>query len=145
MVNNRNEHTRKTSAKQGPDAVTLKLMKIGATTPYDFTGSKLTAYGGLLPVATMLEKLQFQQLIEEHVTIKRLTTSMPGFRFVLGMVLALYVGFSRLTGVEGVSAGPCCGSCPQPNVSNGVSPCAATSTERVLRSARQAQSGEPGR
>jgi hypothetical protein len=42
----------------------------------------------------MLEKLQFQQLIEEHVTIKRLTTSMPGFRFVLGMVLALYVGFS---------------------------------------------------
>ena len=56
----------------------------------------MTAYGGLLPVATMLEKLQFQQLIEEHVTIQRLTTSMPGFRFVLAMVLALYVGFSRL-------------------------------------------------
>jgi hypothetical protein len=34
-VNNRKEHTRKTSAKQGSDAVTLKLMKIGATTPYD--------------------------------------------------------------------------------------------------------------
>jgi hypothetical protein len=100
MVNNRKEHTRKTSAKQGQDAVTLKLMKIGATTPYDFTGSKLTAYGGLLPVATMLEKLQFQQLIEEHVTIKRLTTSMPGFRFVLGMVLALYVGFSRLNHLQ---------------------------------------------
>ena len=39
----------------------------------------MTAYGGLLPVATMLEKLQFRQLIEEHVTIKRVTTSMPGF------------------------------------------------------------------
>jgi hypothetical protein len=50
----------------------------------------------LLPVATMLEKLQFQQLIEEHVTIQRLTTSMSGFRFVLAIVLALYVGFSRL-------------------------------------------------
>jgi len=84
MVNNRKEHTRKTSAKQGPDAVTLKPMKIGATTPYDFTGPTPTAYGGLLPVATMLEKLQFQQLIEEHVTIKRPTTSMPGFRFVMG-------------------------------------------------------------
>ena len=44
----------------------------------------------------MLEKLRFQQLVEEHVTIKRLTTSMPGYRFVLAMVLALYVGFSRL-------------------------------------------------
>jgi hypothetical protein len=60
----------------------------------------MTAYGGLLPVATMLEKLQFQRLIEEHVTIQRLTTSMPGFRFVLGMILALYVGFSRLNHLQ---------------------------------------------
>ena len=60
----------------------------------------MTAYGGLLPVATMLEKLQFQQLIEEHVTIQRLTTSMPGFRFVLALVLALYVGFSRLNQMQ---------------------------------------------
>jgi len=35
---------------------------------YDFQGSNLTAYGGLLPVATMLEKLQFRELIEQHVT-----------------------------------------------------------------------------
>src|SRR5207237_7541249 len=74
--------------------------KIGASTPYDFGGANMTAYGGLLPVVTMLEKLQFQQLIEEHVTIKRLTTSMPGFRFVLAMVLALYVGFSRLNHLQ---------------------------------------------
>src|SRR6266550_2604013 len=91
MVNNSKEDTRKTSVKQGPDAVPPKPMKIGASTPYDFGGSNMTAYGGLLPIVTMLEKLQFQQLIEEHVTIKRLTTSMPGFRFVLAMVLALYV------------------------------------------------------
>jgi hypothetical protein len=40
-------------------------------------------------VATMPEKRQFQQLVEEQVTIKRLTTSMPGFRFVLAMIVAL--------------------------------------------------------
>ena len=68
-----------------------------AATPYDFEGSNMTAYGGLLPVATILEKLEFQQLIEEHVTIKRLTTSMPTFRFVLAMILALYVGFHGRT------------------------------------------------
>ena len=67
---------------------------------FDFRGASMTAYGGLLPVATMLEKLQFQQLIEEHVTIQRLTTSMSGFRFVLGMILALYVGFSRLNHLQ---------------------------------------------
>src|SRR5436309_16114122 len=31
----------------------------------------------------------FQELIEQHVTIQRLTTSMPGVRFVLAMILAL--------------------------------------------------------
>src|SRR6266849_5554441 len=33
------------------------IPKIGASTPYDFSGRHLTAYGGLLPIATMLEKL----------------------------------------------------------------------------------------
>ena len=92
MVTNKNEHTQKTPGKQAPDAVIRQPMKIGASTPYDFQGSNMTAYGGLLPVATMLEKLQFQKLIEQHVTITRLTTSMPGFRFVLAMILALYGG-----------------------------------------------------
>ncbi len=85
MVKNTNEHTRKTRSEQG-GPTTNQPLKIGASTPYDFEGSNMTAYGGLLPVATMLEKLQFHQLIEEHVTIKRVTSSMPGFRFVLAMV-----------------------------------------------------------
>jgi hypothetical protein len=100
MVNNTDEHTRKTAAKQAAKAVTPKPIRIGAATPYNFEGSSMTAYGGLLPVTTMLEKLGFQQLIEEHVTIKRLTTSMPAYRFVLAMILALYVGFSRLNHLQ---------------------------------------------
>jgi len=95
MVNSRNKHTGKPPAKPGAEAVIPKPIKIGAITPFDFKGSNMTAYGGWLPVATMLEKLRFQEWIEQHVTIQRLTTSMPGFRFVLGMILALYVGFSR--------------------------------------------------
>ena len=106
MVNNTNEHTRKTSAKQGSEAVIPKPIKIGSATPYDFQDSNMTAHGGLLPVATMLQKLQFQQLIEEHVTIKRLTTSMPGFRFVLAMILTLYVGFSRLNHLQFLQRDP---------------------------------------
>ena len=57
MVKNKNEHTRKSSGNQGPEEVIPKPIKIGASTPYDFQGSNMTAYGGLLPVATMLEKL----------------------------------------------------------------------------------------
>src|SRR6266496_3224562 len=106
MVTNRKKHTQKTPGKQAPDVVIRKPMKIGASTPYDFQGSNMTAYGGLLPVVTMLEKLQFQELIERHVTIKRLTTSMPGFRFVLAMILALYVGFSRLNHLQFLAREP---------------------------------------
>jgi hypothetical protein len=100
MVRNRKKHTPKTPAKQWADPVIPKPMKIGGSTPYDFQGSNLTPYGGLLPVASMLEKLQFQELIEQHVTITRLTTSMPGFGFVLAMILALYLGFSRLNHLQ---------------------------------------------
>jgi hypothetical protein len=106
MVRNKKEHTPKTPAKQGSDEVIPKPIKIGAATPYDFQGSNMTAYGGLLPVVTMLEKLGFQQLIQDHVTIKRVTTSMPGFRFVLGMILALYVGFSRLNHLQFLAREP---------------------------------------
>ncbi len=44
----------------------------------------------------MLEKLKFQQLVEETLTVKRETRAMPWYQFVLSMVLALYVEFSRL-------------------------------------------------
>src|SRR5262245_1509346 len=44
----------------------------------------------------MLEKLGFQQLVEETLSIGRQTRVMPVYRFVLAIVLALYVGFSRL-------------------------------------------------
>jgi hypothetical protein len=55
---------------------------------YDFEGKNLTAYGGLLPVATMLERLEFQQLVEETLTVKRIPRAMSMYQFVLAMVLA---------------------------------------------------------
>jgi hypothetical protein len=95
-VINKREHSEKRPAKQGAEDIIAEPNKIGASTPYDFEGRNLTAYGGLLPVATMLEKLGFQQLVEETLTVKRATRSMSMYQFVLGMVLAVYVGFSRL-------------------------------------------------
>jgi hypothetical protein len=96
MVINRKEHSDKKPAKQAAEAVTSEPNKIGASTPYDFEAKNLTAYGGLLPVVTMLEKLGFQQLVEETLTVKRITRAMPMYQFVLAMALAVYVGFSRL-------------------------------------------------
>ena len=96
MVSKENKRSAKKSAKQGIAESTRKPIKINGSTPFDFSAKNLTAYGGLLPVATMLEKLKFQQLVEETLTVKRGTRAMPWYQFVLSMVLALYVGFSRL-------------------------------------------------
>jgi Transposase DDE domain group 1 len=96
MVTVGNQDTRPKRSPQGPGGPIPEANKIGAGTPYDFEGKNLTAYGGLLPVATMLEKLGFQQVVEETLRVKRVTRALSRYQFLLAMVLALYVGFSRL-------------------------------------------------
>src|SRR6516225_1768497 len=103
---NRKKDIDQTLAKQGAEAVDSEPNKIGASTPYDFEGKNLTAYGGLLPVATMLERLRFQQLVEEILTVKRVTRALSMYQFVLAIVLAAYVGFSRLYHLRFVAREP---------------------------------------
>ena len=96
MVKNEKQHIEKTRAKQGFSADSPEPYKIAASTPFDFGAKNLTPYGGLFPVSTMLEKLGFKKLIEETLTIHRIPRVMTIYQFLLGMVLAIYVGFSRL-------------------------------------------------
>lgn len=95
-MNEQKQDSRRTPANQGVRDATPEPNKIGVSTPYDFGARNLTAYGGLLPVASMLEKLGFQQLVEETLSVKRKTRALSMYQFVLAMVLACYVGFSRL-------------------------------------------------
>ena len=82
MVNDQNQDTRRTPANQGVRDVTPEPNRIRASTPYDFEAKNLTAYGGLLPVAAMLEKLDFRQLVEETLAVKRRTKAMTMYQFV---------------------------------------------------------------
>jgi hypothetical protein len=66
----------------------------------------LTPYGGLLPVITMLEKLDFQPLVEEKLTSHRIPRAMNLYRFVLGIVLGLYIGFPRLNQLRFIARDP---------------------------------------
>src|SRR5207244_8303591 len=106
MVSNEKEHRKKKPARQAFQESTSEPNKIGASTPYEFTGKNLTAYGGLLPVATMLEKLGFQGLVEETITCNRETRVMSLYKFVLGIVLGLYIGFPRLNQLRFIAADP---------------------------------------
>jgi hypothetical protein len=106
MVTDRKKDSRKTPGKQGPEEILSEPNKISGSTPYDFNGKNLTPYGGLLPVITMLEKLGFQSLVEQTVTSKRIPRAMDLYRFVLGIVLGLYIGFPRLNQLRFIARDP---------------------------------------
>src|SRR4030081_1728256 len=106
MVTDRRKHSEKTAVKQGPEDIAPEPNKISGSTPYDFNGKNLTPYGGLLPVITMLEKLGFQSLVEQNLTSKRIPRAMDPYRFVLGIVLGLYIGFARLNQLRFMARDP---------------------------------------
>jgi Transposase DDE domain group 1 len=106
MVTDRKKDSEKTPAKQGPQSSSSEPNKIGASTFYDFSGKRLTPYGGLLPVITMLEKLGFQPLVEQTLQSKRIPRAMDLYRFVLGIVLGLYIGFPRLNQLRFIARDP---------------------------------------
>src|SRR5215467_2520259 len=106
MVNRQEQDSGRRPANQGVRDVIPEPNKINAFTPYDFNGKNLTPYGGLLPVITMLEKLGFQSLVEQTVTSKRIPRAMDLYRFLLAIVLALYIGFSRLNQLRFMARDP---------------------------------------
>jgi hypothetical protein len=106
MVTDKKKDSRNTPGKQGSDDSAPEPNKINASTPFDFSGKNLTPYGGLLPVITMLEKLGFQSLVEQTLTSKRFPRAMDVYRFVLGIVLGLYIGFPRLNQLRFIARDP---------------------------------------
>ena len=105
-MKNRKKHNDKTHANQGCATPSAEPNKINASTPFDFSGKSLTAYGGLLPVATMLERIGFRQLLGQTLKITRVTRVMAAYQFILAMVLGMYVGFSRLNQLRFVARDP---------------------------------------
>ena len=106
MVNEQEQDSGRRPANQGVRDVIPEPNKINASTPYDFQGKNLTPYGGLLPVITMREKLGFQPLVEQTLTCKRIPRAMDLYRFVLGIVRGLYIGFPRLNQLRFIARDP---------------------------------------
>jgi Transposase DDE domain group 1 len=106
MVKHKKKHIAKTRIPQGARHLQSPANKINAATPFDFSAKNLTAYGGLLPVATMLEKIGFRSLLQETLKITRVTRAMEAYQFILAMVLGMYVGFPRLHQLRFVAQDP---------------------------------------
>src|ERR1035437_1263930 len=106
MVKRQEQNSGRRPANQGVRDVIPEPNRINASTLYDFNGRNLTPYGGLLPVVTMLERLDFQSLVEQTLTSQRIPRAMDLYRFVLGIVLGLYIGFPRLSQLRFIARDP---------------------------------------
>ena len=106
MVRNRKQHSSEGRAKQASNGHQSEPNKIGASTPYDFSAKNLTPYGGLLPVATMLEKIGFQKLVEANLTVERNTKVMCPYQFLFAIVMGIYLGFTRLNQLRYIAKDP---------------------------------------
>jgi Transposase DDE domain group 1 len=102
----RRKHSQKAIARQAFARPAPEAQTITASTPFDFSAKQLTPYGGLLPVATLLEQLDFRGLIEDTLTISRIPRVMTVYQFILAIVLGLYVGFARLSQLRFVARDP---------------------------------------
>ena len=105
-MKNKKKHSQKNRSNQGRAADSSQLNKINASTPFDFSGKNLTAYGGLLPVATLLEKIGFRALLEQTLKVTRVPRVMQAYQFILAIVLGMYVGFSRLNQLRFMARDP---------------------------------------
>src|SRR5258708_24230954 len=54
----------------------------------------------------MLERVGFEKVVKETLTVRRIPRVMNIYRFVMGMLLAIYVGFARLTHIRLVAQDP---------------------------------------
>src|ERR1700732_694444 len=72
MVIDKKKHSDKPRVNQGSPADIAEPNKIDASTHFDFEAKNLTPYGGLFPVATMLERLGFEKLVKETLTVRRI-------------------------------------------------------------------------
>jgi hypothetical protein len=106
MVTNEKQHSSETRIKQASNKHDSEPNKIGASTPYDFNARNLTPYEGLLPVATMLENIGFQGILESSLVVDRITKSMPTHKFIQAIVLSSYLGFARLNQLRYIAQDP---------------------------------------
>ena len=96
MVTVTKEHSSKQHVEQDFREASHNPNKLGPSTPSDFTAKNPTPYGGLLPVATMLERPALQSAAEGTVTLSRRTKVISMYQVLPSMVLGTYVGFARV-------------------------------------------------
>lgn len=81
------------------------LARIGLHTAYTFTGANMSPFGGLFSAGCFMEKFHIEKQLRDQLTITRQTDVEP-WRYIVGLIYMLYIGYERLAHVQYVKEDP---------------------------------------
>lgn len=94
-------------AKESSEAARFaRVPRITADTPYGECTERLSAFGGLLALAKLLELIGFEDAFAKHYVEPKRKTKLGHGRMVMGILMLLFIGFQRLGHFAYVRADP---------------------------------------
>ena len=96
MVVSNKQNTHTTQEYQGGKEQDCFPAKINAFTEYGLSNTRLTAFGGLLPLIKFLKIIDFERIVcEQYVSPKR-KPKLGCYRMLTGFLMLIFIGFQRI-------------------------------------------------
>jgi len=96
MVISKKQNTARRLENQGNNETYSQSAKINAYTRYGLTESRLSAFGGLLPLIKFLKIVDFQQVVEDTYTSPGRKPKLGCFKMLTGFLVLIFIGFQRI-------------------------------------------------
>ena len=100
MVISTKQNTHKQQGYQGLSESGCKPAKINAFTPHGLSNTRLTAFGGLLPLIKFLKIVDFNEVVSHNYTSPKRKTELGCYRMLTGFLMLIFVGFQRINHFE---------------------------------------------
>lgn len=96
MVVSENQNTHNAQEYQGRNASSSLPAKINAFTGYDLSNTRLTAFGGLLPLIKFLKIIDFKEIVSENYVSPKRKPKLGCYRMITGFLMLIFIGFQRI-------------------------------------------------
>jgi hypothetical protein len=96
MVRRQDQGSVERCKKQGENGCQRGASKIGSSIAYDYCRERLSPFGGLVGLVKFLDLVKFKEIFEGFYKAPERMPEMGHYNMVLGILLLLFIGFSRI-------------------------------------------------
>ena len=96
MVKRQKQHSAKRGMNQGQNEGHSEPAKISPNTRYEYCSERLSPFGGLLALEKFMDVVKFREVFEGFYISPRRTPDQGHYHTVYGIVVLLFIGFTRL-------------------------------------------------